>query len=84
MTDIIESVELSPESQDILFILGQNYIFGIEGKGMTKGELIHATEKIKYIVGKALAELSERNFITFLKKRPIEVRLSGVLCKELD
>lgn len=75
---------LSKESQEILYVLGQNYIFGIEGKGMTKQELIMIREKTPYVVGRALKELEEKGLIEYLRRKPIELRLSESLCIQLQ
>ncbi|MBB5324142.1 Fic family protein [Anoxybacillus tepidamans] len=70
--------------ENIIFILGQNYIFGIKGKGMTKKELIRITEKTEYVIRKALDELKQAEWIEFLKRKPIEVTLSAKLANRLS
>jgi Fic family protein len=59
--------------KDIFFILGQNYIFGIEGKGLTLKDLISITKKSEYTVRKALDELEEMRLIEFIRRKPIEI-----------
>ncbi|MFM1652273.1 Fic family protein [Brevibacillus sp. B_LB10_24] len=63
-------------SESILFNIGQNDIFGIEGKGLTKKELIQITGKTEYVVRKTFESLKKQGYIEFLKRRPIEVTLN--------
>lgn len=68
----------------ILFYLGQNHIFGIRGRGLTKKELENISGSSKYVISRAIEELKERKFIELIKRRPIEVTLSETLQNTLD
>ncbi|BAU26037.1 Fic family protein [Aneurinibacillus soli] len=73
---MVQQLNITDEiSENIFFILGQNYIFGIEGKGMTLKELVAATDKTEYLVRKSLDELDQKGVLVFLKRKPIEVTL---------
>lgn len=69
---------------EILFFLGQNYIFGIQGKGLTKKELTNLTKTSIYVVTKAIEELKERQHIEFLKRNPVELTLAELLRSKMD
>lgn len=84
ITELSNKEGLSQEGRDILYILGQSYIFGIEGKGMTRQELISISEKTPHIISKVFRELSEKGLIEYLKRKPIEVRLNESLCVQLQ
>ena len=73
----IESV--SDLGRNIVFILGQHLIFGIEGTGMSKKELEMGLERTDYVIRKELKILEGQGYITFIKQRPIEVSLSDKL-----
>jgi Fic family protein len=81
---LIKNLEIADDlSNRILFILGQNYIFGIEGKGMTQNELLRITDKTKFVVRRTLEQLNEMGLIEYLKRRPIEVTLYESLRDQL-
>jgi len=82
---LIQSLNFKDKNcMNILYILGQNYIFGIEGKGLTKNELISATSKTAYLVRNALENLLQEGYIEYLSRRPIESTLSEKLRVLLD
>jgi Fic family protein len=84
LATFIKELNIEDEiANDLLLILGQNDIFGIEGKGLTKKELTSITEKSEYIIGKALEHLMQAGYIEFLKRKPIEVALSKKLMDRL-
>lgn len=84
LNEVIENLPLSDDfSKNILFILGQNFIFGIEGKGMTRKELLRVTNKTDYVIKKHLDLLSNEEFIEYLGRKPIEVTISDKLSSDL-
>ncbi|UJF33577.1 Fic family protein [Paenibacillus hexagrammi] len=68
----------------ILFYLGQNYIFGISGKGLLKKELEAISGDSSYVISKAVEVLKDRSLIEVLRKRPLEITLSGSLRATLE
>jgi Fic family protein len=74
LSSLLQELSIPNElGKDIFFILGQNYIFGIEGKGLTLKDLISITKKSEYTVRKALDELEEMRLIEFIRRKPIEI-----------
>jgi Fic family protein len=72
----IRSLDLTNNEKDTLFIIGQYYVFGIEGTGISKQELEYEQGKTPYIITKELKTLEANGYITFKKLKPIEVTLS--------
>ena len=75
--------DLNDSEKSILFILGQHYIFGIEGTGITMKELESVLEITEYVVRKALKTLVDKGYVTYTKLKPIEVSISDLLSDEL-
>ncbi|MGJ7920637.1 Fic family protein [Neobacillus sp. LXY-4] len=71
--------DLNDFEKQILFILGQHYIFGIEGTGMTMKELESVLEVTEYVVRKSLKNLVAKGYVTNIKLKPIEVAISSLL-----
>lgn len=59
-----------------LYIIGQNFIFGIEGKGISQSELKSELEMSTYSVRTRLEELEKKGLIEYLKRRPVEVTIN--------
>lgn len=59
LKEIIAEVDnLTKEEKEVLFVIGQHYIFGIEGTGISKKELGIVTEASDYSVGKIINKVS--------------------------
>lgn len=83
--ELISQLQPSSElSRDILLILGQNCIFGIEDTGISKHELANELIRTEYIIGKEIKELDKNGYIKYTKKNPIEITLSDNLQKKLN
>ena len=80
---LMKKLNIGEETKkNIMFFLGQSYIFGIPGKGLTKKELLSLTGKTEYIVRKALDELHQAGWISFRKRKPMEITLSETLTNQ--
>lgn len=71
--------DLNEIEKQILYILGQHYILGIEGTGLTMKELESALEVTEYVVRKSLKNFETKEFVTNIKLKPIEVAISPIL-----
>ncbi|MCC2391577.1 Fic family protein [Bacillus cereus group sp. Bc002] len=80
---INELEELDSLCQDILFVIGQDYIFGLEGEGIEKSVLIKGLDVTKYKVDKSLKQLREQNLVINTKNNPVKVTLSSRLSDQL-
>lgn len=81
---IKEIAELDVLCKDILFIIGQDYIFGIEGEGIAKSILIKGLDVTKYKIDKSLKQLREQELILNTKNNPVKVTLSNKLSDQLN
>ncbi|GGJ76441.1 Fic family protein [Anoxybacillus voinovskiensis] len=80
---LMEKLKMEDETKkNIVFFLGQSDIFGIAGKGLTKKELLSLTGKTEYLVRKALDELHQAGWISFRKRKPMEITLSETLASQ--
>ncbi|MGD6900056.1 Fic family protein [Bacillus infantis] len=80
LQELIHNIEdVSDLGRNIVYILGQHIIFGIEGTGMSKKELEMGLEITDYVIRKELKTLEGQGYIKFIKQRPIEVSLSDQL-----
>ncbi|MGO4890019.1 Fic family protein [Anaerobacillus sp. MEB173] len=75
----INSLDLSDGEKETLYIIGQHFIFGIKGTGISKKELQYQQGKTDYYINKEIKSLEEKGHISFFKKKPIEVTLSDYL-----
>lgn len=83
--ELITHLELSSDlSREIIFIAGQNDIFGIEDTGISKSEFVTALEKTDYIIGKEIKDLEKNGYIKYTKKNPIEITISNSLHDQLN
>ncbi|CAH2462545.1 MULTISPECIES: Fic family protein [Bacillus cereus group] len=81
---INELEELDTLCKDILFIIGQDYIFGLEGEGIEKSILIKGLDVTKYKVDKSLKQLREQELVINTKNNPVKVTLSSGLSDQLN
>ena len=65
------------------FVIGQDYIFGLEGEGIEKSVLIKGLDVTKYKVDKSLKQLREQNLVINTKNNPVKVTLSSRLSDQL-
>ncbi len=80
LSEFIKTLEgLNNIEKDILFVLGQHFIFGIEGTAMSKKELQNGLDLTDYVIRKELKALEKKQYIKIVKQRPIEVTISGVV-----
>lgn len=75
--------ELDTLCKDILFVIGQDYIFGLEGEGIEKSILIKGLDVTKYKVDKSLKQLREQELVINTKNNPVKVTLSSRLSDQL-
>lgn len=77
---LIQDLEdLTKPEKEILFIIGQHYIFGIQGSGISKRELEAVLDTTEYVVRNALNKFEEKGYIIRTKSKPIEVTFSDSL-----
>ena len=82
---LIQSLNIDHQLyQDVLFIIGQSYIFGLKDKGISKTELIDCKETSDYLMKKALTHLQKQDYIKLISKNPIVVTLSDSLQHQLE
>ncbi|MEC5304798.1 Fic family protein [Bacillus thuringiensis] len=83
--DLIEGINgIDSLCKSILFIVGQDYIFGLEGEGIAKSILITELELTKYKVDKCLKQLREQGLVINTKSNPVKITLSKQLSGQLD
>lgn len=68
--------QLSTDEEKIIFVLGQYYLFGLEGEGFPKKELEKVTGYSYYRVSKALEVLVKEGLVKVLKEKPMVVMLA--------
>ena len=77
-------IDLAKQEKEILYVIGQHYIFGIKGSGMSKKELEIIFETSEYAIRNALKKLRDKGYIVNTKSKPIEVTLSNLLGDKLQ
>lgn len=84
LSAMIRSFEnLTDQERNIIFVIGQHFIFGIKGTGISKKELEITLDVSEYVVRNALKKLESIDYIKYTKLKPIEVTLSDALGNEL-
>ncbi|MCL1991084.1 MAG: Fic family protein [Defluviitaleaceae bacterium] len=67
---------LHADEKEVLEVLGQHYLFGLEGESFSKKELEDVLELSAYKVSKAIDALVKREMVRVVKKKPFFISLT--------
>ena len=80
---VAEGDSFKDDEKDVLYVIGQSYIYGLEDEGVSRTQLMKAYRMKDHKINRILKKLTENEKIKRLKNNPVMVTLSESFAEKI-